>query len=318
MKSLEVQNKSEQQEEIGKKEVPAIQESPEELKQKSEKEVINIKENGLLQAERMANEAGLGVDKETRDQLIGINQEAEGAKEEFLQGISHESKGDGANLDKPKSESEIDHTHREIKEEREDAEKMLEVARKELEQMLQKIEKLEEQIESYKAGFISKLLNRKNIRQAESDIESVKMDVRFSEDRIERAKNLMATYDSIIATQDDLNEAKNEKEDIKTRNHLEMSEREKESQVRDLSGIMKDKNCYFVHDMVDANWKPDANNKTLDTRQLSLEDQLDIVAGLNPTISASTLRPDTNDWTFGKKRRIWSFSKWRQSAWRRR
>ncbi|MFA6414416.1 MAG: hypothetical protein WC217_01425 [Candidatus Paceibacterota bacterium] len=58
-------------------------------------------------------------------------------------------------------------------------------------------------------------------------------------------------------------------------------------------------NAYFVHmfqitDTLDVS----ENNKSLDTKKLSGTDKMDILYGVNPTLSASTVRPDTTDRTF--------------------
>lgn len=62
---------------------------------------------------------------------------------------------------------------------------------------------------------------------------------------------------------------------------------------------MKKYNAYFVHmfqvtDTLDVS----DNNKTLDTKKLSGTDRMDILYGISPTLSASTIRPHTTDRTF--------------------
>lgn len=67
----------------------------------------------------------------------------------------------------------------------------------------------------------------------------------------------------------------------------------------DVASLMKEKNAFFVHmiqvtDAVDVS----ENNDSLDTNKLSVANKLDLLYGMNPTLSASTLRPKTNDGTF--------------------
>ncbi|MFA5132055.1 MAG: hypothetical protein WC444_01860 [Candidatus Paceibacterota bacterium] len=67
----------------------------------------------------------------------------------------------------------------------------------------------------------------------------------------------------------------------------------------DVVAQMKEKNAFFVHtvqvgDALDVS----ENNKSIDTRKLSVADKLDLLYGVNPTLSASTVRPNTNDGTF--------------------
>ncbi len=63
--------------------------------------------------------------------------------------------------------------------------------------------------------------------------------------------------------------------------------------------LMKEKNCYFVHTIqVTKNLDVSENNKALDTKKLTPADKLDILYALNPTLSVSSLRPNTQDGTF--------------------
>jgi hypothetical protein len=68
----------------------------------------------------------------------------------------------------------------------------------------------------------------------------------------------------------------------------------------DVSEVMRDKNAFFVHmiqvtDQVDVS---ENNESGIDTTKLSVIDKLDMLYGVSPTVSASTLRPKTNDGTF--------------------
>lgn len=67
----------------------------------------------------------------------------------------------------------------------------------------------------------------------------------------------------------------------------------------DVVSLMKEKNCYFVHVVqVTDNLDVSANNKSADTKKLSIADKLDILYAANPALSTSTLRPNTQDGTF--------------------
>lgn len=81
---------------------------------------------------------------------------------------------------------------------------------------------------------------------------------------------------------------------VKKENVLEIPEH------LDVSNLMKEKNAFFVH-MIQVTDQLDVseNNKSgIDTRKLSISDKLDLVYGVSPTLSASTIRPHTNDGTF--------------------
>lgn len=67
----------------------------------------------------------------------------------------------------------------------------------------------------------------------------------------------------------------------------------------DATTLMKEKNCYFVHTIqVTKNLDVSENNKAFDTKKLTPADKLDILYAGGPTLSASSLRPDTQDGTF--------------------
>lgn len=67
----------------------------------------------------------------------------------------------------------------------------------------------------------------------------------------------------------------------------------------DVAKLIEEKNCYFVHMIqVTDNIDVSENNKSINTKNLTNADKLDILYGANPTLSASTLRPRTQDGTF--------------------
>lgn len=67
----------------------------------------------------------------------------------------------------------------------------------------------------------------------------------------------------------------------------------------DVGEVMKEYNAYFVHTIqVDSKFDVSENNQAIDTNKLSVSDKLDILYATNPSISTSTLRPNTLDGTF--------------------
>lgn len=67
----------------------------------------------------------------------------------------------------------------------------------------------------------------------------------------------------------------------------------------DATALMKEKNCYFVHTIqVTKNLDVSENNRAIDTKKLTAADRLDILYAGNPTLSVSSLRPNTQDGTF--------------------
>lgn len=67
----------------------------------------------------------------------------------------------------------------------------------------------------------------------------------------------------------------------------------------DVASLMKEKNAFFVHTIqVTDQLNVSENNRSLDTQKLSIADKLDLLYGMSPTLSASTIRPHTDDKTF--------------------
>lgn len=67
----------------------------------------------------------------------------------------------------------------------------------------------------------------------------------------------------------------------------------------DVTSLMKEKNCYFVHTIqVTNHLDVSQNNRAVDTTTLSTGDRLDILYGASPTLSVSTVRPHHQDGTF--------------------
>jgi hypothetical protein len=68
----------------------------------------------------------------------------------------------------------------------------------------------------------------------------------------------------------------------------------------DVSRLMAEKNAFFVH-MIQVTKELDVsqtNKSGIDTKKLLVPDKLDMLYGASPTLSASTIRPHTNDNTF--------------------
>jgi hypothetical protein len=66
----------------------------------------------------------------------------------------------------------------------------------------------------------------------------------------------------------------------------------------DVASLMKEKNAFFIHTIQVLNkFDVPENNRSIDTRKLDVADKLDLLYGTNPTLSASTVRPHTNDGT---------------------
>ena len=166
---------------------------------------------------------------------------------------------------------------------------------KELSEVVEKIKALEERIEFHKGSFIRKILDFGKIDKLREELGILKHKKGFLEENMRREAELTAAHEEIIVEE---REYEGELGKIESAEEEAARLEKEDNEARSVKNSAKKYNTFFVHDIVDADWKPSENNKAVDTRQLSFSDQLDIVAGLRPTISASSLRPDTADWTF--------------------
>ncbi|MDD2766987.1 MAG: hypothetical protein PHH40_04515 [Candidatus Moranbacteria bacterium] len=164
------------------------------------------------------------------------------------------------------------------------------------------IQSLQGEIAQKKDSWIGRLIEFKTIRALEKTLQMVERMKNSAEEDKKRTDELIVAYDYIIAKDQNLTALKAEEKAMMEMNAQEqLAKREQEEQARSVENISKKYSCFFIHDLVDADWKPSENNRAIDTKNLLSADQLDIVLGLDPTISVSTLREGNSaDKTFGK------------------
>lgn len=164
------------------------------------------------------------------------------------------------------------------------------------------IQSLQGEIAQKKDNWIGRLIEFKTIRALEKKLQMVERMKNSAEEDKKRTDELIVAYDYIIAKDQNLTALKAEEKAMMEMNAQEqLAKREQEEQARSVENISKKYGCFLIHDLVDADWKPSENNGVIDTKNLSSADQLDIVLGLDPTISVSTLREgNPTDKTFGK------------------
>lgn len=153
-----------------------------------------------------------------------------------------------------------------------------------------KAEELRANIAEKKSGLFSRILHFKEIRDLEKELGVTEHQERSAREYAKEREEMIAAYDRIIAEENELGalmeEAQKENEawdEEKRRDYLESERR------RDLTQLSREHKTFFVHDIVTAEWKPSENNRAVDTTQMDWNDQFDLLLGLTPTISASTI-----------------------------
>ena len=169
-----------------------------------------------------------------------------------------------------------------------------------IEQYTQKLEQLRDDVDAKKKSLISKVLNYKQIKALKKELSRTETFVQQHEEEKKWREEMVGYYDRIIAEEEEMGrlmeEAQQDNALFDEKKKLELIEEEKGRSVMDQA---KKHGVFFVSDIVTADWKPSANNQAINTKELDFEDQLNIMLGLEPTISVSTLSPDSKNRTFG-------------------
>jgi hypothetical protein len=177
----------------------------------------------------------------------------------------------------------------------------LESGQRRIEEYLVAVEKLRSEINNKKSKIITRVLEFRKIRDLEKDLGIQEKILKYQEEKLAEKNELINAYDYLIAEEEKLAslmvEASKENADWDNKKKLELQE---EEEGRNVSKLASKHGVFFIHDIVDASWKPSANNRAIDTQKLDFNDQLDILHGLEPTISVSTLHEGSKQRTFGK------------------
>lgn len=299
-----------------KHEAPISVESPEQIRQQmmdaATQEVDGLSEECVMdleQFEARAERDGLVVDVEDKTALQEFAVEADVAKDEFEAEISDEDnekileeKFGGFVKDKKKFYQEIGgdvlvEAHRA----KDWVMKDMNSFRLRIEEYKSKAEELRLDIDSKKSNIINRILEFSKIKELEKKLGFQEENIQRLEGWVANKEELVDAYDYMIREEIKLfaliEEAHKENSEWDENKRKELIE---EEERRDVSSLVKKHGVFFCHDIVDADWKPSANNKAIDTTKLDFNDQLDILHGLDPTISVSTLHKGSKQRTFGK------------------
>ncbi len=163
------------------------------------------------------------------------------------------------------------------------------------EQFERKAEELRADIASKKSGLLSRVLHFKKIRYLESELGVTEHQARHTREQAQEREELVAAYSRIIEEErvlgDLMEEAQKENEAWDEVRRLEVLEEEGR---RDLAALSKMHNTFFVHSLVNyAGGAKSGENTAVDRTTLDLADQFDVLLGLQPSISVSTLKENS-------------------------
>lgn len=181
---------------------------------------------------------------------------------------------------------------------RESARAALESSERVLSGLQEDIERKRAEIDTLKSSIITRVLEFKRIRELQKEISQGEgsVDQRLKE-QLEQRKKLVSYYDRLASEEEEM--GKLMEEAYKMNADFDVQKELEEFEGRDVKQLAERHGVFFVHDIVDEDWKPSANNQAIDTKQLDWDEQLDLLLGLEPTISVSTIHPGTKQGTFG-------------------
>lgn len=151
-----------------------------------------------------------------------------------------------------------------------------------------RIREKEGDLTKLKEALIDRLLSWKRIRSLESDSEKLHTSMEREYGVLLRSAEFKEGFEQLFEEEERLaalveEETRSAKEEAAARNVHEQALRH---------------NCFFVHAIVEEDGKPSDNNATIDTKSASFNDQVAIINGVGPTLSASTVGFGTKHLTF--------------------
>lgn len=297
--------------------IPSLEESQEAIDQKrlevSQKEVSDFMGeagDGIKKAESIASADGLQIDEDGKEELNELNQKVEAAQGKLEEEISagdsvKDERGEKfSGFIKHKKEFYRKNDMEVVKEATHGKKgelKEAEFIKGYIEEYMAKAEEIRSEIENKKSSIINRVLEFRKIKELEKKLNFNERVLEDNKRRLAQKLELADAYDYMIAEEIKLSaimeEAHKENTQWDENKRLELI---KEEDRRDVSKLAEEHGVFFCHDIVDAEWKPSANNNAINTKELDFNNQLDILHGLDPTISVSTLHEGSKQRTFGK------------------
>lgn len=186
------------------------------------------------------------------------------------------------------------------KERKESKERDAESACQAVEEYGGKVERLREDVDAKKKSLLSKVINFKKLKELQKELHRSENILSEREAEQKWHEEMIGYYDRILEEEEAMGrlmeEAYVDNALFDEKKRVELAEEEKGRSVAEQA---KKHGVFFVSDIVTADWKPSANNYAIDTRQLDFDDQLNIILGLEPTLSVSTLSLNSQNRTFG-------------------
>ena len=158
----------------------------------------------------------------------------------------------------------------------------------EIQALEKKITEVEGALTVLKGNLLDWIFKQRRIKELESELSA-------AQSSAEHTYGAMLRYAEYAEGFDQVFQEETERAALLEREKIEAKE---DAEARDVRKQSIDNNCFFVHAITEEEWKPSANNSTIDTKQASFNDQVALINGLAPTLSASTVNVGSGNRTF--------------------
>ncbi|MEI7426106.1 MAG: hypothetical protein WCK16_04260 [Candidatus Moraniibacteriota bacterium] len=281
---------------------------------KAEEAVVNFKSEGaqgIFSLEQRAIVDDLEIDAEDKDELVALNQEASMAKNNLARELQDFSKRYSP-LKRSKVASEIwrlrkehqenkkqiEQQNIEIQEKRTKINKEIENTKTRIERIERVISGLENDVREQKSKVWNKItsLFRKEKLADEEMLEIANDKWKKAKEEIQERFALLDETQNVVLASSGLEETREELKSFYSEQAEIKSQFEEEREQRDVKKISQDKGIIFLHGLplegLRAMNNTSMNNPGVKTTEISEEEKLKVLLGLEPTISSSAVRKD--------------------------
>lgn len=282
---------TERQEGSEQQETPLVIENPDELRERmrneADKKVDGFHQEcatGLEQMKTRSEADGTMIDPEDEAALRALGQEADMAKQELQSTLISEQEAMSV-ADRTRDNAEA-------------VSKRTQEYRDRIEKLEGEIAELDIRIDEQKSSLINRIVNYKQIRSLEYQRSGKTEDVQGYKKFLEEDEALKKSYETIVAEEGERERViREENQARETAEAEKVAVERSDREARDVRNLMNEHGCFFVHNIVDdvriIQGNPEEGRKSyntaLDKKELDWSDRIDIVCGLEPTLSVSTI-----------------------------
>lgn len=282
---------------------------------------------GLETLEKRASSEELTIDEIDKNELAKLDREADTARTELVERINpaelaketvEENQTDKKELgefskkyssfkrseiasqvwkmrkERRQQKKQAEEQNLEVRQQRAEITKEVESTKGKIESIEKSIADLEKSVQEQKSKIWYKFthLFKKEKLDDEKSLEEAQQKLGQAKEELAEKSRLIEETREVILESSELDEAKEELEKFYSEQSEVKSKFEEEREQRDLTRISREKGVLFFHGMplssFDTN-STEGHNLTLNTREIDVQSRIQMVVGLEPTLSMSTI-----------------------------